>query len=114
MAFARTNKLRTTLGSSLAWTLAFSLFFGLVLFLFGLEYTKQLGAFREQGAAIDVAALAAAKDLSRIVVEDPYFGFIALSDFAPNGKTQSLPSVPNGPVPAPTATPTLPFTVAGT
>jgi len=95
-------------------TLVVTLFLGLALFLFGLEYSKELGAFQEQRAAIDVASLAAAKDLSKIVVEDPYFGFIGLSDYAPGGQTQGLPPVPNPPVPPPTSTPNPAFTQAGT
>ncbi len=95
-------------------TLAVTLVLGLALFLFGLEYAKELGSFQEQKAAIDVASLAAAKDLSKIVVEDPYFGFIGLSDYAPGGQTQALPPVPNPPVPPPTPTPSPPFSQLGT
>lgn len=53
--------------------------------LFALGYVRILGSHSEQRTAIESAALAAAKDLSRIVVEDPNFGFISLSDSAPVG-----------------------------
>jgi hypothetical protein len=35
---------------------------------------------------VDALALIAANDLSKIVVEDPYFGFISLSNYPPTGK----------------------------
>ncbi len=53
--------------------------------LFMLGYVRILGSHSEQRTAIESAALAAAKDLSRIVVEDPNFGLISLSDAAPVG-----------------------------
>lgn len=42
-------------------------------------------AQRSQTAA-EAASLAAAADLSKIVVNDPYYGFVALSDYGPYGK----------------------------
>lgn len=67
--------------------LAVALIAGVVLLfiLFGLGYIRILGSHSEQATAIESAAIAAAKDLSRIVVEDPNFGFISLSDAAPVG-----------------------------
>jgi hypothetical protein len=44
-----------------------------------------VAAQRSQCAA-EAASLAAAQDLSRIVVNDPYYGFVALSDYEPCGK----------------------------
>lgn len=55
------------------------------IILFMLGYIRILGSHNEQRTAIESAALAAAKDLGRIVVEDPNFGFISLSDAAPVG-----------------------------
>jgi len=72
-------------GSAMVMTLAVALFFGLAI-SFSHSVHKGARCLPEQRAAIDVASLAAAKDLSKIVVEDPYFGFIALSDYAPSGK----------------------------
>ncbi len=57
--------------------------------LFMLGYIRILGSHSEQRTAIESAALAAAKDLSRIVVEDPNFGFVSLSDAAPVGTNTS-------------------------
>lgn len=67
--------------------LVVSILAGLVIavILFMLGYIRILGSHSEQRTAIESAALAAAKDLSRIVVEDPNFGFISLSDGAPVG-----------------------------
>ncbi len=67
--------------------LVVSILAGLVIavILFMLGYMRILGSHSEQRTAIESAALAAAKDLSRIVVEDPNFGFISLSDGAPVG-----------------------------
>lgn len=67
--------------------LAVALIAGVVLMfiLFGLGYIRLLGSHQEQATAIENAAIAAAKDLSRIVIEDPNFGFISLSDAAPVG-----------------------------
>jgi hypothetical protein len=67
--------------------LVVSILAGLVIavILFMLGYVRILGSHSEQRTAIESAALAAAKDLSRIVVEDPNFGFISLSDGAPVG-----------------------------
>lgn len=56
----------------------------LVLFMFG--YIRLIGADSEQRTAIESAALAAAKELSRIIIEDENFGFVSLSDYAPTGK----------------------------
>ncbi|HEY9784259.1 MAG TPA: pilus assembly protein TadG-related protein, partial [Candidatus Obscuribacterales bacterium] len=51
----------------------------IALLFFALAYTRMLGGNQEQRTAIEAAALAAAKDLSRIVIEDPNFGWIGLS-----------------------------------
>lgn len=61
---------------------------GLILGLcfFALSYTRFLGAHQEQETAIEAAALAAATDLSRVWIEDDNFGFVGISDYAPNTK----------------------------
>jgi hypothetical protein len=56
----------------------------LILF-FGLNYVRILGAHQQQQTAIEAAALAAARDLTGLVVEDPNCGFVSLSDMAPIG-----------------------------
>jgi len=48
-------------------------------------------------AAVEGASLAAANDLSSVVVEDPNFGYIALSDYAPEG--QALLAADGEPLP---------------
>src|SRR5579883_2106806 len=60
--------------------------FLLAFMLFALSFARLLGTNHEQKSGIDAAALAAAKDLSRIVVDDPNFGLIGLSDSAPIGR----------------------------
>jgi hypothetical protein len=62
-----------------------ALFLGLVLAicLFSMSFTRMTGSHQEQKSAIEAAALAVADDLSRIVIEDPNFGFISLSDSPP-------------------------------
>lgn len=61
------------------------------LLLFAFAYTRMLGGNQEQKTAIEAAALAAAKDLSRIVMEDPHFGWVGLSDYAPVGNVTKAP-----------------------
>lgn len=57
----------------------------LVLLLFGLGYVRLLGSHSEQKTAIQAAALAAARELSQIVVNTDDFGFVGISDSAPDG-----------------------------
>jgi hypothetical protein len=57
----------------------------LALLFFVLHYTSMLGAHQEQNTAIQAASLKAASDLSLICINDPYFGYISLSDYAPVG-----------------------------
>jgi hypothetical protein len=59
----------------------------LALLFFVLHYTSMLGAHQEQNTAIQAASLKAASDLSLICINDPYFGYISLSDYAPVGTT---------------------------
>lgn len=60
---------------------------GIVIFLliFGVSFARILGTNSEQRTAIEAAAIAAARDISRIVINTPECGFVSLSDFAPNG-----------------------------
>ncbi|MBK9141746.1 MAG: hypothetical protein IPM23_04570 [Candidatus Melainabacteria bacterium] len=57
----------------------------LLLLFFVLGYMRIVGSSMEQKTAIEAAALAAARDISRIVVEIPGIGFVGISDSAPNG-----------------------------
>jgi hypothetical protein len=58
----------------------------IAILLFALGYTRLMGSSAEQRTAIEAASLAAAKEVSRIVINDPNFGYISLSDAAPVGK----------------------------
>lgn len=58
----------------------------IIILLFALGYTRLVGSSQEQRTAIEAASLAAAKELGRIVINDPNFGYISLSDAAPVGK----------------------------
>ena len=58
----------------------------IIILLFALGYIRLTGSNQEQRTAVEAAALAAAKETSRIVINDPNFGYISLSDAAPIGK----------------------------
>lgn len=70
----------------LVFTIVAIVFVVLPIAYFSLEFCRMLGAHQQERSAIEAGATAAATDLSRIVIEDPYFGFISLSDQAPVGK----------------------------
>ena len=57
----------------------------LALCLFGLGYLRILGSSSEQKTAIEAAALAAAREISNIVIDTPEFGYVGISDSAPIG-----------------------------
>lgn len=54
--------------------------------LFALGYVRLLGGNNEQRTAIEAAALSAASDISKVVYNDPNFGYLSCSDYAPVGK----------------------------
>ena len=72
-------------GNMIAFLSAVTLGLVLAVLFFALKYTRMLGSNQEQRTAIEGAALQVANDISRIVYEDPNFGFVAISDFAPIG-----------------------------
>lgn len=76
---------RPSRGSTLVLVLAIVLGIILLLLFFGLKFVRMLGSHQEQKTAIEAAALAAARAMSRVVIEDPTFGFIGISDAAPKG-----------------------------
>lgn len=53
--------------------------------LFALDYNQFLGASHQHLTAVESAGLAAAQDLSRIVVRDQNYGYISLTDYPPVG-----------------------------
>lgn len=73
-------------GSMLIFTGVIFLGIIVAIGLFIFSFTRFLGGHQEQTTAIEGAAIAAAKDLSKIVVDDPDFGFISISDAPPIGK----------------------------
>ena len=79
-------KRRSQTGSVLFLAIAVTVLVGGVLTLFGLGYLRTLGQYHQQVTAMEAASLAAANAVSRIVVDDPYFGYISLSDYPPNHK----------------------------
>lgn len=59
----------------------------LLMLFVALLRMELLGTAAQRGqTAAEAASLAAAADLSKIVVNDPYYGFVALSDYGPYGK----------------------------
>jgi hypothetical protein len=57
----------------------------LVILFFSLSMIRMVGSHQEQKTSIEAAALAGANCLSRIVIEDPNFGLVSLSDSPPVG-----------------------------
>lgn len=57
----------------------------LALLFFALGYVRLVGSSSEQKTAIEAAAIAAARDISTIVINTPDFGYVGLSDSAPIG-----------------------------
>lgn len=70
-------------GNTLILILAITVGLVASLLLFALSFVRLVGASREQKTAIEAAALAAARDLSKIVVNSNEWGFVSLSDGAP-------------------------------
>ncbi len=77
---------RRSRGNTLALIAAVMAGLLLIILLFALGYTRLVGSNQEQRTAIEAASLAAAKEISRIVINDPNFGYMSLSDAAPVGK----------------------------
>jgi hypothetical protein len=77
---------RSCRGNMIVLTVAALLGIVITLLFFALRFTQLLGTHHERASAIEAAALAAAKDLSQEVIEDPNFGFVGLSDGAPIGQ----------------------------
>lgn len=63
------------------------IFIILAIAIFGIGYLRILGSSSEQKTAIEAAALAAAREVSNIVINTPEFGFVGISDSAPTGTT---------------------------
>jgi hypothetical protein len=85
-SFTGRNLNRNEKGNFIALASAITGFILIALCLFAFNYSRALGSFQEHKTAVEAASLAAAQDLSRIVIDDPNYGFIALSDYPPIGK----------------------------
>lgn len=77
---------RSPRGNMLVLIAAITVGLVVALIFFCLNYARLLGSNSEQKKAIEAAALAAASDLSAIVIPTPEFGYVSLSDQAPIGK----------------------------
>jgi hypothetical protein len=60
------------------------------LMAFGFNYVRMLSGHQGQDTAIQAAALTAASDISRIVINSPEFGFVSFSDGAPIGSGTTI------------------------
>ncbi|MBZ0187776.1 MAG: hypothetical protein K8F91_16135, partial [Candidatus Obscuribacterales bacterium] len=76
---------RSQKGGMLVLIIAIILGIVMAILLFTLGYMRIIGSNAEQKTAIEAAALAAAREISSIVINTPEFGYIGLSDSAPNG-----------------------------
>lgn len=85
-SFAYKAKSRTERGSTLVLVLSILLGIVVVTAFFFLDFVRFVGGHQEQETAIEAASLAAAKDLSKIVIEDPNLGFVSLSNYPPSYK----------------------------
>lgn len=61
------------------------------LLVFGLGFVRLLGTNQEHRTAIEAAALAAARDCTRIVIPTAEVGWVSLSDYVPNGSRTNAP-----------------------
>lgn len=76
-SFTGRNLNRNEKGNFIALASAITGFILIALCLFAFNYSRALGSFQEHKTAVEAASLAAAQDLSRIVIDDPNYGFIA-------------------------------------
>ncbi len=72
-------------GNTLVLVSAITIGLLIAIVLFALNYGRLLGGSTEHLTAIEAASLAAAQDLSRVVINDDYYGYISLSDYPPIG-----------------------------
>jgi len=79
------QNLRNQHGSMLVLIVAFTALIVLALLFFALGFVRLTGTQFEQKTAIEAAALAAAREMSNIVITNDDFGYVGLSDSAPVG-----------------------------
>src|SRR6266702_2388155 len=80
--FHRINRQR---GAILPFVIALLGVVVLGLAFFFLSFDRLLGSSNEQKTSVESASLTIAGDLSKIVIDDPNYGFVGLSDQAPTG-----------------------------
>ncbi|MBI1270237.1 hypothetical protein GC174_07385 [bacterium] len=80
---------RAERGNMLVLITAVTAFIVLVLLLFVLNYTRFIFGQSENVNALEAASLSAVRELSRIVIEDDYYGLVSLSDYPPIGTDTS-------------------------
>ena len=85
----RANFIRSSRANALVLIAGAVLVVFLVLGYFAFNYASLQGTSAMQNTAIESAAITAAADLSRIVYDDPNFGYIALSDHPPIAPSQN-------------------------
>lgn len=84
-AAAASHGLRSQTGNMIVLSVACTLGILAIIGFFGLGYVRLLGSHSEQRTAIESAAMTAAMDMSRIVINTPEYGYVGLSDAAPSG-----------------------------
>lgn len=89
------TKQRTQSGNMLVFISCGALLTALIGLL-ALGLVRLLGTNHEQRSAAEAAALAATVDLSKIVILTPQFGYVGLSDSAPNGAYTDDPNNGDG------------------
>lgn len=82
----RQNTVRSSRANTLVFITALTLALLIAVAFFSLRYTRALRSSKENHSAIEQAALKAAEDISRIVVPDETFGYVALIDVPQGGK----------------------------
>src|SRR6516165_4846024 len=80
------HSVRSSRGGLLVVMMVFILVLVISLVPVALVTAQSALMWRREQSALEAAALAAAKDLEKIIVNDPHFGYIALSDYPPCGK----------------------------
>ncbi len=74
---------RLNSGNILILSLSLAIGLLIVIGVFMVNYNRFQGTVQMQTSAIEAAALTTAGDISKIVYNDPYFGYVALSDHPP-------------------------------
>jgi hypothetical protein len=77
---------RNQRGNMMVLALAITIGLLIAIGLFVFNYTRILGGHEQHSTAIEASSLAAAQAIARVVVEDPNYGFISLSDYPPIGQ----------------------------